>query len=137
MLHCEICGFPASSQHALVASTVNVVPSSPILVILIMEALSSSETSVLTRTTRRNIPEDTILHMLHYSYSRYMLVRTSARTEHVFSYLLFQKSNERATVMLCQAWNVFADSNTWFMVRFPLQASMSMRFFCVRAVLFR
>jgi hypothetical protein len=41
--------------------TANIVPSSPILVTVMMEAIHPSETSVLARATRRNFLEDFIL----------------------------------------------------------------------------
>jgi hypothetical protein len=58
---CSSCKNRRSVRRLLV--TANIVPSSPILVILILEALGSSETSILTRAIRHYIPEDGSLHI--------------------------------------------------------------------------
>jgi hypothetical protein len=54
--------FPRSVRRLLAAASV--IPSSPIIVTIMKEALGSSETSDFYKSHRRNIAEDTILFIL-------------------------------------------------------------------------
>jgi hypothetical protein len=63
---------------------------SPILVILMMEAVTSSETSVVTRATQRYIPEVAILHKI------------LSNTEHKSVLLFRRKVNSHFITQICK-----------------------------------
>jgi hypothetical protein len=86
--------------------TANVGLSSPILVTLMMKALSSSETSVLTRTAQRNIPEEAILHSHRRENFKSYIISTSQER---FLNKFITNGSESKSAILRQQWDAFSD----------------------------
>jgi hypothetical protein len=100
--------FLRSLRQLLLATSV--VPSSPIFVTLMKEALSSSETSFPTRVTRCNIPEDAILYSHRCENLKSYLV--NARYHLIHSLLSFRLMFNNASSRMYEQLN-FASSFMW------------------------
>jgi hypothetical protein len=69
-------------SEELSTSMIRVVPSSPILVTLLMEVLSFSKTLILIRATWHNIPEDGILDLNTLDFSSYLDLASNGSNYH-------------------------------------------------------
>jgi hypothetical protein len=110
--------------------TVNVVPSSPILVTLMKEALSYSETSVLTRATRHNISEDAIL-LLRQSPS-WDLLSSRVVTNSLMKNITLNWSNHVRQLLCNKAWSFLSQlkwSNSSQIAISLVPSSLLMHFF--------
>jgi hypothetical protein len=86
--------------------TANVVPSSPILATLMMEALQPSQTSILTRATRRHAPEECQLNDNYGSQSRCYNIFISfpnCVSSFIYGLITVRACNCR---LGCSVWNV-------------------------------